>query len=190
MATMNAAEITVGAAKVTGAIFVAPNGTALPTDATTALSSVFKLLGFTSDAGVTITESSDSEDIRAWEGRVKVYTVHTEYTEQVSFTPIQCNAEVAKVSWGDDMVEVDESTGAIHEMHHGGTLEPVVIAIETAPREGIVRRNCGTFQLSERGDQTMDGTQVDGRQLTFDSIADENGVTMHVYTAFTEGGGE
>ena len=186
MATMNAAEITVGAAKVTGAIFVAPNGTALPTDATTALSSVFKLLGFTSDAGVTITESSDSEDIRAWEGRVKVYTGHTEYTEQVSFTPIQCNAEVAKVSWGDDMVEVDESTGAIHEMHHGGTLEPVVIAIETAPREGIVRRNCGTFQLSERGDQTMDGTQVDGRELTFNSIADANGVTTYEYVAFTD----
>jgi len=186
MATMNAAEVTVGAAKVTGAIFVAPKGTTLPTDATTTLNSAFKMLGYTSDAGVTVSESSNSEDIRAWEGRAKVYTAKTEYTEQVSFMPIQCNADVAKLTWGDDMVTVDSNSGAIEAKHHGGTLDTVAIVIETAPREGIVRRYAGVFQLTERGDQTLDGTQVDGRQLTFDAIADENGVTMHEYTAFTE----
>ena len=185
MATMNAAEVTVGAAKVTGAIYVAPKNTTLPTDATTALASAFKLLGFTSDAGVSISESSSSTDIRAWEGRMKVFTAHTEYTEQVSFMPIQCNSEVAKLTWGADKVTVDGTSGAIHAKHHGGNLEPVVIAIETVPREGIVRRYTGEFQLTERGEQTMDGTQVDGRQLTFDAIADTNGVTMHEYTAFT-----
>ena len=50
MATMNAAEVGIGSAKVTGAIWVAPNGTALPTDATTSLASAWNLLGFTSDA--------------------------------------------------------------------------------------------------------------------------------------------
>ena len=187
MATMNAAEVTVGAAKVTGAIYVAPKGTTLPTDATTELAQAFALLGFTSDAGVVVSESSSSEDIRAWEGRVKVYTIKTEYTEQVSFTPIQCNADVARLMWGADMVEVDSETGAIHAKHHGGSLEPVVIAIETVPREGIVRRNAGEFQLTERGEQTFNGTQVDGRQLTFDAIPDEDGVTMHEYTAYTDG---
>lgn len=186
MATMNAAEVTVGAAKVTGAIFVAPKGTALPTDATTALNSAFKMLGFTSDAGVTVSESSNSEDIRAWEGRTKVYTAKTEYTEQVSFMPIQCNSDVAKLTWGDDMVEVDSQSGSIHSKHHGNDLDPVEIVIETAPREGVVRRYAGEFQLTERGEQTLDGTQVDGRQLTFDAIADSNGVTMHEFTAFTE----
>ena len=185
MATMNAAEVTVGAAKVTGAIFVAPKGTTLPTDATTTLGAAFSLLGYTSDAGVTISESSSTNDIRAWEGRMKVFTAKTEYTEQVSFTPIQCNSEVTKLTWGDDKVTVDGVTGAIHAKHHGGVLEPVVIAIETVPREGIVRRYTGEFQLTERGEQTMDGTQVDGRQLTFDAIPDTNGVTMHEYTAFT-----
>ena len=32
---------------------------------------------------------------------------------------------------------------------------------------------------------TMDGTQIDARQLTFNCLADANGVTMHEYTAFT-----
>lgn len=181
MATMDASQVTVGSALVTGAIFVADEDTALPTDATTALDSDFSLLGFTSDAGVQISEESDSESIRAWEGRTEVFNLRTEYTEAVSFTPIQCNADVAKLTWGDDMVVV--SNGNITAKHHGGTISPKVIVIETTPREGIVKRYCGKFQLVERGEQTMDGTQVDGRQLTFNAVPDSNGVTMYEYTA-------
>lgn len=185
MATMDKSQVTVGSGKTTGAIFVAPQGTTLPADATTALGNTFVLLGFTSDAGVQISESSDSESITAWEGRVEVYNVRTEYTESVSFTPIQCNADVAKLTWGADHVTVDSQTGAITAQHHGETLEPVVIAIETTPRDGIVKRYCGTFQLNERGEVTLDGTQVDGRSLSFNALADENGVTMYEHTAFT-----
>ena len=185
MATMNAEQVTVGSAAATGAIFVAPTTTALPTDAVTALSG-FTLLGFTSDAGVQISESSSSNSIYAWEGRVEVYTTKTEYSEQVSFTPIQCNADVAKLIWGEDMVQVD-GDGNITAKHHGQTMEPVHIVIETTPREGIVKRFCQKSQLSERGEQTMDGTQIDGRQLTFKNLADENGVTCYEYTAYVTG---
>ena len=185
MATMNAQQVTVGAALATGAIWVAPQGTTLPTDATTAKGAGFTLLGFTSDAGVQISESSSNNAIRAWEARTEVYNVKTEYTESIAFMPIQCNGDVAALTWGDGRVTVDERTGAIACQHSGDTLEPVCIIIETTPREGIVKRYCGTFQLTERGEQTMDGTQVDGRQLTFNAIADSNGVTMYEYTAFT-----
>ena len=185
MATMNAAQVTVGSAAATGAIYVAPTTTALPTDATTALSG-YTLLGFTSDAGVTISESGNTQSIYAWEGRTEVFTTKTEYTEQISFTPIQCNADVAKLIWGADMVTVDGS-GNITAKHHGKTMEPVHIVIETVPRTGIVKRFCQKSQLTERGDQTMDGTQIDGRQLTFNNLADANGVTCTEYTAYTTG---
>lgn len=185
MATLSASEVGVGSAKATGAIFVAPKSTSLPSDAGTALASSYKCLGYTSDAGVTISESASSDAIRAWEGRTEVYNVQTEYTESVSFTPIQCNADVAKLMWGDDHVTVDSTSGAITAEHHAGELEPVVIVIETAPREGIVKRYCGTFQLTERGEATLDGTQVEGRALTFNAIADASGVTMYEYTAFS-----
>lgn len=188
MATMDMNQVGVGAAKATGAIFVAPKGTALPTNATATLASAYKLLGFTSDAGVQISESSSSESIKAWEGRLEVYKARTEYTESVSFTPIQCNEDVAKLTWGEDMVTV--SAGNITAKHHGGTLEPVAIVIETTPREGIVKRYCGTFQLVERGEVTLDGASVDGRQLTFDAIADAQGVTMVEHTATTVSAGD
>lgn len=186
MATMDASKVGVGSAKATGAIFVAPQGTALPTDATTALGSTFSLLGYSSDAGLTLSESSSADEIRAWEGRTVVYNVQTEYTESIAFAPIQINEEVAKLTWGDDSVTVDDQTGAIHVKHHAGELAPVCIVIETVPREGIVKRFCGTFQLTERAEVTMDGTQVDGRSLTFNAIADADGVTVHEYVAFTD----
>ena len=183
MATMNTAEVGVGSAKVTGAIWVAPQGTTLPTDATTALAGTYKLLGFTSDAGVTISENDDSQDIIAWEGRAKVYNVKTEYYETVAFTPIQTNADVAKLTWGDSNVTVSGSN--IYAKHTAETLDPVVIVIETSPREGIVKRYCGTFQLTSRGDATLDGTQSDMRQLTFNSLPDSGGVHMHEYVSVT-----
>ena len=186
MATMDASQVTVGSAAVTGAIFVAAGSTALPTDATTALGSAFSLLGFTSDAGVQIAEERDTESITAWEGRTKVAELVTSYSESVSFMPIQCNADVAKLMWGNDAVTVGTG-GALTVNHHGGNLDPVVIAIEVTPRTGIVKRYAGKFQLTERGEQTIDGTQVDGRQLTFEAVADSNGVTMKEFTAFVTG---
>ena len=183
MATMNAAEVGAGSAKVTGAIWVAPKGTTLPTDATTALAGTYTLLGFTSDAGVTISENDSSQDLIAWEGRTKVYNVKTEYYETVSFTPIQTNADVFKLTYGSS--NVTTSGTAITIKHKADTLEPVVIVIETSPRTGIVKRYCGTFQLTSRGDATLDGTQFDMRELTFSSIPDSNGVHMFEYASVT-----
>ena len=185
MATMNANEVGVGSAAVTGAIFVAPKGTTLPTDASTTLASAYKLLGFTSDAGVTISESRSTDEIKAWEGRTTVYNAVTEYTESVSFAPIQINSDVAALTWGASRVTA--TTTAITAKHSADNLEPVCIVIETVPRPSIVKRYCGTFQLVERGDQTLDGTQVEGRALTFNAIADSSGVTMYEYTAFVNG---
>lgn len=185
MAAPSTSHIAVGSALVTGAIFVAPTSTALPTDGTTALGTAYKCLGFTSDDGITISESSSNNALRAWEGRKEVRNIRTEYTEQIKFTPIECNAEVAKVMWGDDMVTVADQTGNLTIKHHGGTLEPVNIVIETVPFEGAVARYCATVQLTERGDMTGNGQDFAGREATFNCIADSNGVTMTEYIAFT-----
>jgi len=186
MATMDVSEVTVGSALATGAIWVAPKGTTLPTDASTTLGGTWKLLGFTSDAGVTISENGSSQSIVAWEGRTEVYNVRTEYTESIAFTPIQTNSDVLKVTYGDDQVTV--SGNKITVKHTGKTLEPICVVIETVPRDNIVKRYCGTFQLVERGEQTLDGTQIDGRQLTFNAVPDSDGVTMYEFVSITPSG--
>ena len=182
MAAPNTSKVAVGSAKVTGAIFVAPTTIALPTDGTTALGTGFTCLGFTSDEGLTITEDSSTTSLRVWEGRAEVRNVRTEYTEQISFTPVECNADVAKLIWGEDSVTVDQS-GALTVKHHGRTLEPVHVVIETVPYTGAVARYCAKAQLTERGDVTLNGEDFSGRELTFNCLADASGTTLTEYIA-------
>ena len=54
--------------KTTGAIWVAPVGSTLPTDATTALDAAFKCLGYASEDGVTNANSPDTDTVKAWGG--------------------------------------------------------------------------------------------------------------------------
>jgi len=61
-------KVTAGKPKVGGALFRAPAGTALPTDAVTALAEAYKCLGYVSEDGVTNSTSIDSDEIKAWGG--------------------------------------------------------------------------------------------------------------------------
>jgi len=180
-------EIAVGSALVTGAVFVAPSNVSLPTDATTDLTSDYKMLSFTSDKGVVVSESSSKKEIRVWEALALGRTINYNRVEQVKFTPMNLNARVAKVTWGDSAVTVNDTTGAIAMNHHGNPVPPVNLVIESVPFAGAVQRLCGTVQLTERGEVTLNGQDGQGRELTFDCLADSNGDTLHEYLAYTAG---
>ena len=51
-ASVNSANVTAGKPKITGAVYRAPLGTTLPTDATTDLAEAFKNMGYGSEDGL------------------------------------------------------------------------------------------------------------------------------------------
>ena len=63
-----ASNVSAGKPKTTGAIWVAPKGSTLPTDTATALDAAFKCLGYCSDDGLTNSTDLESETIKAWGG--------------------------------------------------------------------------------------------------------------------------
>lgn len=90
MAT-DATKIRVG---VTGAIYVAPTGTAAPTDATAALNAAFKELGYIDENGVTESQGITSNKIKAWQNSDIVRTVQTEHDLTYKFAALESNTDV------------------------------------------------------------------------------------------------
>lgn len=87
-------EIVVGS---DGNVFVAPTGTAAPTDTATALNAAFRQLGFTSEDGVTLSKSRDIEDIEVWQSRYPARKVVTGETFGVGFVMRQWNRQTVEL---------------------------------------------------------------------------------------------
>lgn len=99
-----ATNVSTGKPKVGGAIYRAPLGTALPTDAKTALVEAYKNLGYASDAGVVNSNSPQSGNIKAWGGD-NVLTYQNEKTDTFVFTLIEAlNSDVLKAVYLDEIV--------------------------------------------------------------------------------------
>ena len=57
-------NITIGLPKAGGAIYFAPAGTTLPTDASTSLSAAYVNLGYVTEDGVTLNTAEESDTIK------------------------------------------------------------------------------------------------------------------------------
>lgn len=95
---------------VTGGVFYAPAGTALPTDATTTKNVAFVELGYVDEDGVTETIDDSSNNITAWQNAVVVRTVFTATAVTYTFNIIETNAVSLASYYGN------YAAGVVHVM--------------------------------------------------------------------------
>lgn len=101
---MESLNVTAAKPSVAGAVFVAPLGTELPTDATTKLTDAYKSLGYVSKDGLSNANSPSSEAVSAWGGDT-VLDGQTDKPDSFKFTLIEAlNPEVLKFVYGDKNV--------------------------------------------------------------------------------------
>lgn len=175
-------KVSAGKPKVAGAVYRAPLGTALPTDATTALAAAFLDMGYISEDGVTNSNSPDTEKIRAWGGQV-VLIVSTEKPDTFKLTFLESlNENVLKTVYGDANVTVDAQAGTINVVANAEALEDHVYVIDMALRGGAMKRVViPSGALSELGDIVYKDDEAIGYEVTLDCMPDGSGNNHYEY---------
>ena len=165
-----ASYVTTGKPKISGGIWVAPKGTTLPTDATTALGGAFVCLGYVSEDGLSNNNELTVDAIKAWGGNI-VYRSLTEMNDEFSFALIETeNTDVLKAVYGSSNVTVDGSGNA------------TVNVIAEDPEEKV-----WVFELALRGGKARrivvpDGAITAREEITYnDSDPVAYGVTVSAY---------
>ena len=175
-----ATNVTTGKPKVSGAVFIAPKGTALPTDATSALSSAYVGLGYVSDAGLENTNDMNISTIKEWGGLV-VYNSLDELTDQFKLVLIEAkNIDVLKAAYGDS--NVTESNGTIHVVVDADDPQEKVWVFDITLRGGIAKRIVvPDGAVTARDAVTYTASDAVGYGLTISAYPDANGKTHDEY---------
>jgi hypothetical protein len=100
----NTAELVVGA---TGAVYVAPVGTALPVSIAATLNVAFVDLGLITEDGITVSPSVSQEVIRAWQLLTRVRTIITERDFELEFAMMQWNETTLPFAMGGGSITTD-----------------------------------------------------------------------------------
>lgn len=87
-----------------GQVYIAPSGTALPTDPVAALNPAFVGLGYITEDGATVTITPDIAEWHAWQTRTPVRREKTAQTVEVSFSLMQ---------WDEDSIPFAFGGGAV-----------------------------------------------------------------------------
>ena len=174
-----AKTVTAAKPRTSGVIYRAPIGTALPTDATTALASAYINLGKLSEDGFTNSYERSSEDIREMGGSI-VLTVQTETSDKFSFTLIDAlDPNALKASFGDTKVTGTLETG-IAVTVDGSEPEEAVWVLETIMRDGAFQRIViPDGKVSEMGEVVYRRNEAVGYELTVTALLDETANFNH-----------
>lgn len=181
-----ASNAVVGKPKVTGGLWVAPKGTALPTNETTALAGTYQTVGYATEDGVTRTESRDSEVIKAWGGNtIVVAQTGIEATLQAGLAEY-LNPLTQKLIYGDANVTTTPATSSAGNKlvvtgKLGSPAPHKVWVIEMFSGDATGRLVFPDVQITETDDVVYSDSELAARGVTATLFADATGAYFYEY---------
>lgn len=147
-------NVTIGLPKEGGAVYWAPAGTSLPTNATDSLSGDFVCLGYVTEDGVTFSTAEEGDDINAWGPEVVMHS-QTSYSKTATMNLLETSkAAVLQFLYGSDNVTVN-GDGSMSWVDTGKQLPRGVFVCDTIQNNGsatprIHRIVLGDAQFTDR----------------------------------------
>lgn len=173
--------VSAGKPKVGGAVFKAPKGTTVPTDAVSSLAEAYVSAGYCSEDGVTNSNSITVNDVKAWGGDI-VLSAQTEKKDTFKFKLIEgLNPEVLKIVHGEKNVEGNLESG-ISVKVNSDEHDDFVWVVDMIMKGGILKRIVfPSAAVTAIEDVAYQDSGAIGYGITLTAHPDKDGNTHYEY---------
>lgn len=178
---MDTKNVTYAKPSTAGAVFRAPLGTTLPTDAVTALAEAFKPLGYVSEDGLTNSNTPTSDKVRAWGGDT-VLNYQTDKPDTFKFTLLEAlNVDVLKTVHGEENVEGTLDTGISVKVNNKEA-EEFAWVVDMLLKGGVAKRIViPQASVTDVLEIVYASNKAIGYGITISATPDEGGDYHHEY---------
>lgn len=153
-----------------GHVYVAPVGSTLPTDVTTAWDPAWKELGYLDEEGVGITPTTDVEEFFAWQSAVSVKQSITQIGLELKFNMIQVNQDTTALFFFGSDWSVSGGTATLSILSNVNVDERALGVEWTDDAGKINRLLLGRGMVTDREDMTISRKELVAQGVTFKAL--------------------
>jgi hypothetical protein len=170
-------QVQTGASNGPG-LWIAPAGTPLPADTVTPFATPWQILGYLSDDGPTVGQSTDSNELVPWQSMVPIRTVITKRQITMKFILWQLNEVTLGLYF--DQPPPTSTAGAIAMAVRTDQPQQIhALAIDSADAGRTLRIGFTRSSLSDAGDMQLKRGEAVPLECTLNAL-DDAGVIAHV----------
>jgi hypothetical protein len=171
-------QVQIGTANGPG-VYLAPAGTPGPADTTGEWPSPWECLGYLSDDGPTVSQSTDSTSIQPWQSKVPIRTVITSRSVELQMTLWQLNEKTLALYFDSDRPDVGTDGSIAMDVRTDTPQHTYAVGIDSRDGDRVLRLAFRRASLSGVGDMQIQAGAAVPLDVTLAAL-DDSGLLAEV----------